>query len=143
MQNKSVQYDDFKYVIQDTGCVYFGRELRYTEMMERDDVPFKFKAIINGHIAKEADLGQTISAHLMTLDTQSFTFRIFEQLKLAVRVCYQEQKRGLSGKTKEKWVHKTCTVRQFCTQYRDKVEAQQMMIEDISISKLALMVMNI
>ena len=23
--------DDFKYVIQDTSCVYFGRELTYTE----------------------------------------------------------------------------------------------------------------
>ncbi len=45
-----MQNDDFKYVIQDTGCVYFGRELTYTEMMAREDVPFKFKAIINGHI---------------------------------------------------------------------------------------------
>ena len=34
--------DDFKYVLQDTNCVYFGRELTYAEMMDREDVPFKF-----------------------------------------------------------------------------------------------------
>ena len=74
-----MQNDDFKYVIQDTGCVYFGRELTYTEMMAREDVPFKFKAIINGHIGKDTDLNQTIAAHVLGIDTASFTYRIFER----------------------------------------------------------------
>lgn len=138
-----MQNDDFKYIIQDTGNVYFGRELSYTEMMARDDVPFKFKAIINGHIAKDTDLEQTISAHMLEIDTNSFTYRIFEQLKLAVRVCYKTQKSGLFGAKKEKWVHKACPIKQFCAEYRDKVKAHEAVIEDISISKLALMVINI
>ncbi len=138
-----MQNDDFKYVIQDTGNVYFGKELTYTEMMARDDVPFKFKAIINGHITKDTDLEQKMSDHLLELDTQSFTYRIFEQLKLAVRVCYKMQKSGLAGRKREKWVHKTCPIKQFCEEYRDQVKAHQMVIEDISVSKLALMIINI
>ena len=138
-----MQNDDFKYVLQDTSNVYFGKELSYTEMMARDDVPFKFKAIINGHIAKDTDLNQKISAHVLEIDTSSFTYRIFEQLKLAVRVCYKTQKGGLLGRKKEKWVHKVCPIRQFCAEYRDQVKAHEMVIEDISISKLALMVINI
>lgn len=138
-----MQNDDFKYIIQDTGSVYFGRELTYTEMMEREDVPFKFKAIINVHIARDADLNKKMSDHILELDTASFTYRIFEQLKLAVRVCYKEEKRSLTGRKKERWVHKTCPVKQFCAEYREKVKAHEMVLEDISISKLALMVINV
>ena len=137
-----MQNDDFKYVIQDTGCVYFGRALTYTEMMASEDVPFKFKAIINGHIGKDTDLNQTIAAHVLGIDTASFTYRIFEQLKLTVRVCYQTKKQGLFGKSRERWIHKACPIKQFCAEYRDQVKAHQMMIEDISISKLALMVIS-
>lgn len=138
-----MQNDDFKYVIQDTSNVYFGRELSYVEMMARDDVPFKFKAIINGHIAKDTDLDQTMLTHILEIDTNSFTCRIFEQLKLAVRICYKAQKRGLLGRKKERWVHKTCPIRQFCAEYRNQVKAHEMVVEDISISKLALMIINI
>lgn len=134
--------DDFKYIIQDTSNVYFGKELTYTEMMEREDVPFKFKAIINVHIARDTDLNKKMADHLLELDTEAFCYRIFEQLKLMVRVCYLEEKSGFFGK-KEKWVHKTCPVKQFCAEYRDKVKSQEMMLEDISISKLALMIINV
>ena len=138
-----MQNDDFKYVIQDTGSVYFGRELTYTEMMKRDDVPFKMKAIINVHIAKDTDLNKKISEHILAIDTDSFTYSIFEQLKLSVRVCYQTEGKNIFGRKKEKWVHKICTIQQFCTEYREAVKAQKVMIEDISVSKLALMIINI
>ncbi|MCD8039036.1 MAG: hypothetical protein LUE96_08130 [Lachnospiraceae bacterium] len=138
-----MQNDNFKYVIQDTGNVYFGRELTYTEILEREDAPFKFKSIITGHIAKDTDLNQKIYEHLITLDPDSFTYKIFEQLKLSVRVCYKKQKKGFGGRVKEKWVHEACPVKRFCGEYREQVKAQQMIIEDISISKLALMILNI
>ena len=138
-----MQNDDFKYVIQDTGSVYFGRELTYTEMMKRDDVPFKMKAIINVHIAKDTDLNKKMSEHILAIDTDSFTYSIFEQLKLSVRVCYQTEGKNIFGRKKEKWVHKICTIKQFCTEYREAVKEQKVMIEDISVSKLALMIINI
>lgn len=138
-----MQNDDFKYVIQDTSSVYFGRELTYTEMMKRDDVPFKFKAIINVHIAKDTDLDKKMAEHLLEIDTASFPYSIYEQLKLAVRVCYKTEAKSFLGRKKEKWIHKACPIKQFCAEYRDLVKAQEAMIEDISVSKLALMVMNI
>ena len=45
--------DDFKYVIQDTGHVYFGKELTYQEILDKEDVPFKFKAIISAYVSKD------------------------------------------------------------------------------------------
>ena len=137
-----MQNDDFKYVIQDTGNVYFGRELTYNEMMDMDDVPFKFKAVINMHISKETDMDKKMSAHIVELDTASFAYRVFEQLKLTVRVCYKAQTKGFMGREKEKWVHEACSIKQFCEERRGNMDERGMIIEDISISKLALMMLK-
>ncbi|MDE6363450.1 MAG: hypothetical protein K2O40_05580 [Lachnospiraceae bacterium] len=135
--------NDFKYVLQDTNCVYFGRELTYAEMMDREDVPFKFKAVLSAHIARDTDLNIKMADHLMTISDSTFSYRIYEQLKLTVRVCYKVQKKGFGGKLKEKWMHKSCSLHVFCTEYRSLAAHTDVMIEDFSISKLALMVLSI
>ena len=136
-------YDDFKYVLQDTNTIYFGRELTYAEMMDREDVPFKFKAVLSAHIARDTDLDKKMAEHLMTISDSMFSYRIYEQLKLTVRICYKVQKKGFGGKIKEKWIHKSCSLHQFCREYRDLAAQEDVMIEDFSISKLALMVLSI
>lgn len=137
------RYDDFKYIIQDTYSVYFGKELTYTEMMDRQDVPFKFKTIISVYVAKDTALNVKLTDHLLKLSKEEFSFRIYEQLKLMVRVCYKAQKKGIGGKVKEKWEHKACSLEQFCEEYREAVLAGDMEIEEVSISKLALMFISI
>jgi len=141
MENFETQ--DFKYVIQDINCVYFGRELTYAEMMDKEDIPFKFKAVISAHIARDTDLNRKMTAHIMQITDKEFSYRIFEQLKLTVRICYQIQKKGFGGKMKDKWIHKACSFRQFCNEYRSQVMDGAAMIEDISISKLALMALKL
>ncbi len=138
-----MQNNDFKYVIQDTNCVYFGKELTYAEMMDKDDVPFKFKAVISAHIARDTDLNRKIADHILQMSDKEFSYRIYQQLKLTIRVCYKIQKKGFGGKTKDKWIHKAYSFRQFCDEYRAQVLKGDMMIEDFSISKLALMVLSI
>lgn len=138
-----IQSNDFKYVIQDTNCVYFGRELTYTEIMDREDVPFKFKAVINVHIAREIDLNKKMADHILEISESAFSYRIFERLKLTVRVCYKVSTKGFGGKIKEKWVHKACSIGQFCKEYRKKTMQDEVIIEDFSISKLALLALSI
>jgi hypothetical protein len=62
---------------------------------------------------------------------------------MMVRVCYKTEKKGLGGKNKEKWVYKACPFKKFKEEYRDEVISGDVMITDISISKLALMVISI
>ena len=135
--------DDFKYVIQDTSCVYFGRELTYTEMMDKEDVPFKWKAIISAYIKKDTDLNVKMTDHLLELSPEAFSYRIFEQVKLTVRICYQTQTKGFGKTIKNKWIHKAVPLKNFCSAYSNSVKEGSVMIEDISISKLALMVVSI
>lgn len=134
---------DFKYVIQDINCIYFGRELSYAEMMDMDDVPFKFKAIISSYISRDTELDEKLTGHILKMTDREFSYRIYEQLKMTVRVCYREERKGFGGRTREKWVHRACPIKQFCGAYRDMVSAGDAVIEDISISKLALMGMSI
>lgn len=138
-----IHNNDFKYVIQDTNCVYFGRELTYAEMMDKEDVPFKFKAVISAHIAREIDLNKKMVEHILEISESAFSYRIFEQLRLTVRVHYKVSAKGFGGKIKEKWVHKACSIGQFCKEYRDKTMQSEVMIEDFSISKLALLALSI
>ncbi len=139
----NIQNNDFKYVIQDTNCVYFGKELTYAEIMDKEDVPFKFKAVISAHIAREIDLNKRMTDHVLEITESAFSYRIFEQLKLTVRVCYKVSTKGFGGKIKEKWVHKACLIGQFCKEYRSKTIQSEVMIEDFSISKLALLALSI
>lgn len=135
--------DDFKYILQDTNCIYFGKELTYAEMMDKEETPFKWKAIISTHLTKDTDLNQKMAEHILTISDKEFSYRIFEQIKMTVRICYKIQKKGLGGKQKDKWIHKACPFKKFCNEYRDSVIKGEALIEDISISKLALMTISV
>ena len=135
--------NDFKYILQDTGHIYFGKELSYEEMMELEEVPFKFKAIIGSYFSKDTALTNKMTEHLFQMKKEEFSYRIYEQLKLQIRFFYREEKVGLFGQKKEKWVHKTCKMQEFLQDYKEMVERGEANIEDISISKLALMTISI
>ncbi len=135
--------NDFKYMMQDTTHVFFGKELTYAEMMERDDVPFKFQAIIGSYFSKDIDLSNRLIDHVMVMTKEQFSYRIYDQLKLQVRFFYKEEKVGLFGQKKVNWVHKTCKMQEFLQNYKDMVEKGEATIEDLSISKLALMAISI
>lgn len=132
--------DDFKYVLQDMGHLYIGKQLTYNEIIQREDVPFKLKAIIQSYILKDTDLEQKMSQHILYISKEDFSYQIYEQLKLQIRIFYKE----VSNKSKkEKWIHKTCKLDEFCKEYKAEIIAGRIMIEDMSISKLALMTISI
>lgn len=135
--------NDFKYILQDTGHIYFGKELSYEEMMDMEEVPFKFKAIIGSYFRKEISLSSKMTEHLFQIRQEEFSYQIYEQLKVQVRFFYKEEKMGLLGQKKEKWVHKTCKMKDFLQNYKGIVEKGEATIEDISISKFALMTISI
>lgn len=140
---KTQQVQDFKYILQDTGNLYFGKELSYREIYDSEEVPFKFKAVINTYIQKDVDLNMKMVEHLMSISKEDFTYLVFEQLKVQVRVYYGVEKKNLFGKMTTKWIHTTCKWKEFVENYRDKVQNGEVTIEDVSVSKFALMVFSI
>ena len=135
--------NDFKYLVQDAGNIFFGKELTYAEMMDREDVPFKFQAIIGSYFGKDTELSNRIIDHLLKMTKDEFSYRIYDQLKLKVRIFYKEEKMGLFGQKKNIWVHKTCKLQEFLQNYKEMVMREEATVEDISISKLGLMTISI
>lgn len=135
--------NDFKYVLLDTGHVYFGKELTYQEIMEREDTPFKYKAIISSYVTKDTSLEQKQIDHILHMNKSGFTYQVFKQLKMEIKIFYKEEKKGIGAGKKEKWIHKSCPLAQFLTEYREAVLQGKVMVEDVSISKLALLVVSI
>ena len=139
--------NDFKFILQDSSNLYFGKELSYADIMENEDVPFKFKAIISNYVKKdlpqENGMEEKFAMHLLELAEDAFSIKVYEQLKLKVRIFYKEEKKNVFGQTKEKWIHKTCTLQEYRNQFKEKIMRQEVGVEDVSVSKLALMVISI
>ena len=38
-------YEDYKYVMLDTAFLYLGAKYNYGEIIENEDIPFKFRAV--------------------------------------------------------------------------------------------------
>ncbi len=140
---KTEQVQDFKYIMQDTGNLYFGRELTYREIFDNEEVPFKFKAVINTYIQKDTDLNVKMVDHLVAMSKEDFSYLVYEQLKLQVRIYYGVEHKNLFGKVKTKWIHTTCKWKDFVETYQEKVRNGEVMIEDVSVSKFALMVFSV
>ena len=119
-----------------------NRNQRFAEVQHAENVGAALKHI-GAYFAKETDLNRKLIEHLLDVSKEEFSYRIFEQLKLTVRVFYLVKKNGFGGRQKEKWVHKAYSFSEFYVGQREAVKAKTVQVEDIAISKLALMMISI
>lgn len=75
------QYEDFKYVLQDTGNIYLGAQFSYEELLEQEMVPFKLKAILTHYILKEQLLIPHWKASSIILLATLFSMKLLSSLK--------------------------------------------------------------
>ena len=67
-------YENYKYSLQDTAKVYIGAKYTFAELLEQDEVAFKFRLIVERYILaeKEVDPQDTLETHLYYLKPDSF-----------------------------------------------------------------------
>ena len=134
-------YEEFKYVLQDRSTYGFGARLTYAECMADNDVPFKFRAIIEHYILKDDISADTsLESHLYYMKADEFAARTYVELKAKVRVWMKEPVRSFFSK-KTKYVNKerVLSVSELMNMdVRAKKEAD-LKIGELILSKLALM----
>ena len=135
---KKTVYEDYKYSMQDTGKVYVGSKYTLDEILESEDMPFKFRLIVERYILPEADQQDTLETHLYYLEPKSFVVKIYKQLKAKVKVNVIEEKRGLFG-SKKQYVTKLVTVEELTAMSREEKESKGLVVQELIMSKLALM----
>lgn len=132
-------YEDYKYCMQDVGTVYIGTKFTFQELLDSDIIPFKFQLLVERYIMPEADLEDTLESHLYYLQEKSFLVKIYEQLKMKVKINIIEEKKSLTGKCKREYTTKVVSIRTLAQMSVTDKEAVGVVVQEISISKLALM----
>ena len=96
-------YENYKYSLQDTAKVYIGAKYTFAELLDQDEVAFKFRLIVERYILaeKEVDPQDTLETHLYYLKPDSFLVKIYDRIKARVKINIIEEKKRIFGRGKK------------------------------------------
>lgn len=132
-------YEDYKYSMQDTASLYVGTKYTLGEILDEENISFKFRLIVERYILPEADMQDTLETHLYYLPKESFNVKIYKQLKAKVKVNIIEEKKSLFGKNKKEYTTKVLSLDELVAMTPKQKEAKGVIIQELILSKLALM----
>ena len=130
---------DYKYFMQDTGSIYLGAKLSYAGILQDEMVNFKYKSIVEHYIFKDTDPETTLESHLYYMTKEQFSYRTYEQLKAKVKVNILEEKKTFFGRKKTGYTTKLIPLAAFADMNLAQKKAQGVVIQELALSKLALM----
>lgn len=138
-------YEDYKYVMVDTGNVYLGAKYSYRELLQNDDVPFKIRSIVERYIMPEADPDTTLESDFYYMTADSFAYRTYRQLKIKVKCSRLVEKKGLFLGKKRKKVYTTELIglEDFTAMSPAEKQTQGIVVQEIVVNKLAMMVFTV
>lgn len=136
--NKTI-YEDYKYCMQDVSNLYIGSKYTMEELLEDENISFKFRMIVERYIMPESDLEDTLETHLYYLEEKSFVVKIYRQLKARVKVSVIRDKKSLSGRTTREYTTKVLPVEELVKMSVGEKEQTGMVVQELILSKLALM----
>ncbi len=137
MQKKT--YEDYKYSMQDTARLYVGSRYTIGELLEAEDILFKFRMIVERYILPEADREDTLETHLYYLEKEKFLVQTYRHMKARVKVSVIEERTSLLGRKKKGYVTKDMTIDELVELTVAEKERRGLVIQELSVSKLALM----
>lgn len=137
------QDNDFKYFMQDIGSLYFGARYNYEEMMAHEMIPFKFKSVIEHYIRKDTQADTTLESHFYYMTDDMFSYRTYMQLKAKVKICLLVEKKPLFGDKKAVYRNRMLSLDEFVRMNLAQKKKYGVKIQEIIISKLALMSFSI
>lgn len=132
-------YDDYKYVLQDTGSISIGAKYSYAELIHDEDVPFKLKVIVERYLSKDLDMDTTLESHLYYMVPEGFTYECFLQLKTKVKINILKEKKSLFRKGKKIYTTQMMSLKEFAGKNLNWKQENGVYIQEINISKLSLM----
>lgn len=137
----SQQYEDFKYVMLDTAFLYLGSKYSYAELIENEEVPFKMRSILERYILPEMDPETTLESHFYHMDSKEFSYKSYRQLKIKIKVSRLVEKKSFFGlgKAKRVYTSEIFPLDKFVAIPKEQKERDGFLIQEIIISKLALM----
>ncbi len=142
-ENTEYQDNDYKYYMQDAGKVYIGARYTYADLMEHEMVSFKLKSIFEHYIMKDTQPDTSIESQFYYMTADQFSYRTYMQLKAKVKVCILAEKKTLFGKSKIAYQDRLIPLNEFVQMNLAQKKKYGVKIQEISISKLAMMAFSV
>ncbi|MBP3815100.1 MAG: hypothetical protein ILA12_10645, partial [Butyrivibrio sp.] len=113
---------------------YFGARYSYSELLNNEMVPFKYKTIITKYLKDEVDYETTLESHLYYMNAEGFDYRIYKQLRSRVRTSmYKDPEKREKG-----FKEKVYTIEQLVKLDKEEKEKLGIIVRELIFSKLAL-----
>jgi len=82
---------DFKYSIQDVSKLYIGARYTYREMLEEEDIPFKFKAVVREYVLREVSEDTTPENHIFFMRDTDLSYMLYKQIKARFKLDFPQR----------------------------------------------------
>lgn len=130
---------DFKYVMQDVSRLYIGAKYTYQEMMDTDEIPFKFRAILSHYILKDVAGDTTPENHIFFMKDTDLSYMVYKQMKIRFKMDFPV----LSGKGTWQYRSEYHTIDEIIKNAQWKEHMDEIVVEELMISKLQIMMMSL
>lgn len=128
-------YEDYKYVMADTAFVYLGVKYTFGEMIESEEIPFKIRTITERYLLPETDPETTLESELYYLSAKGILYKTLLQLKCKVKFSKK--------KSNGKFETVSMKLEDFVSISIDEKKRQQILIQELAISKLSMMMFSV
>ncbi len=135
---KSV-YEDYKYCMQDTGCLYVGAKYTLNEIAENEEILFKFRKVCAESLKNGSDGEDTLETVLYYLEKGDFRVQVLKQMRSKVRVSIIKEKKHLFGKKKKEYVTEFMSIPELVSMSKEDKEGAGLVIQELRVNKLALL----
>ncbi len=132
--------EDFKYVMHDLSTLYVGAAYTYSELMNLDDAPFKFRSMVNKIMMKEVDGNTKISDHIFFIDPDGLSYMTYKHLKarFKMNVFHREANKGQGGYVSETHTIEEIRNDEFLQNNKDTIFVEELIIGKLNLAGLQL-----
>jgi hypothetical protein len=132
-------YEANKYTMQTISFVYIGAKFTYEELLENEDINFKFKAIVERYILPESTPDTTLESELYFLQEGSFIYKTYQQLRLTVKVNVLRDKKHLFRKPTKEYTEEIWKLKDLVSMPAEEKQKAGVVIQELILSKTALL----
>lgn len=136
---RMIDYQDYKYIIQDTSKVYVGAKFSFAEIAKEEELPFKFRSIIMKCVLPEFEQDSTFESLFYYMQPEGYLYELFSQLRTKVKVTKLTQVKNLFGKISYVYKEQIYKLSELAALSPKEKETLGLVIQEIQCSKLAIM----
>lgn len=138
-----LDYQDYRYILQDAGTLFVGAKFSFGDIAGEEEIPFKFRSIMMKHILPEVDREDTFESVFYYMKPEGYLYEVFMQLRTKVKVSRLTEVKKMFGKTE--WVYKEHVYKlaEFAAMSKAEKEKLGIVVQEIQCSKLAIMTFSV